>query len=119
MTLSTLEFTRRWALHVLPAGFTKTRHFGGWSNRRREAYLDRCLRLLDAHEVPLSEDADAFDPSSWESSSDSECRCPEFGGPLELVDMEGRPPWRDTLESHKFDVHRISLKSLQVLCLSG
>jgi len=37
ITLSTLEFTRRWALQVLPAGFTKTRHFGGWSNCRREA----------------------------------------------------------------------------------
>ncbi|MCO6455901.1 MAG: transposase [Pirellulaceae bacterium] len=29
LVLTSLEFTRRRALHVLPAGFSKTRTFGG------------------------------------------------------------------------------------------
>jgi hypothetical protein len=32
LTLSVEEFTRRWSLHVLPKGYTKTRRWGGWSN---------------------------------------------------------------------------------------
>ena len=26
------EFVRRWCLHILPKGYTKTRRFGGYSN---------------------------------------------------------------------------------------
>ncbi|NJN05407.1 MAG: IS91 family transposase, partial [Rhodobacteraceae bacterium] len=29
------EFVRRWSLHVLPRGYTKTRYFGGYGNRLR------------------------------------------------------------------------------------
>ncbi len=54
MTLPTVEFTRRWSLHVLPKGYTKTRRYGGWSNGRREAYLEQCSKQLDAIDVPLS-----------------------------------------------------------------
>jgi Putative transposase len=32
VSLSTLEFIRRWTLHILPKGFTKVRCYGGWSN---------------------------------------------------------------------------------------
>jgi len=100
LTMSALEFTRRWALHVLPAGFTKTRHFGGWSNRQRGDYLERCARLLDAADAPLSDDADRFEPSEWESADeDHDCRCPACGGKLQLVRMETRRSWRDILHS--------------------
>jgi hypothetical protein len=46
MTLSALEFVRRWAQHVLPRGFVKIRHYGLLANRHREAKLARCRRLL-------------------------------------------------------------------------
>ena len=32
------EFVRRWALHILPKGYTKTRRFGGFSNYHRKRY---------------------------------------------------------------------------------
>ncbi len=99
VTISTLEFTRRWALHVLPARFTKTRHFGGWSNRRREAYLDLCVRLLDGSDVPLAADASEFDPSEWEQSPDTNDRCPACGGLMQLVTLEDKPSWREVMRS--------------------
>jgi hypothetical protein len=45
-TLRGAEFTRRWALHILPKGFVKSRCFGGFSCRHRRTYLDRCRALL-------------------------------------------------------------------------
>lgn len=44
--LTTVEFVRRWCLHVLPHGFTKSRRFGGWSNRHREFYLEKCRKCI-------------------------------------------------------------------------
>ena len=62
VTLPIEEFTRRWSLHILPKGYTKTRRFGGWSNRRRDRYLERCAILLEATSVPFSACATEFDP---------------------------------------------------------
>ena len=45
--LSGVEFTRRWALHILPQRFVKSRCFGGFSCQNRAAYLRRCRTLLD------------------------------------------------------------------------
>lgn len=44
MTLSAHEFIRRWLLHVLPAGFTRVRHYGFLSGAARKAF--RRLRFL-------------------------------------------------------------------------
>jgi Putative transposase len=46
LTLSVVEFVRRWVQHVLPRGFVKIRHYGLLANRHREAKLARCRRLL-------------------------------------------------------------------------
>ena len=46
LTLSAVEFLRRWVQHVLPRGFVKIRHYGLLCNRRREEYLHVCRRLL-------------------------------------------------------------------------
>jgi len=40
MTVSGVEFVRRWSLHILPKGFTKTGRYGGYSNRHRQRYFD-------------------------------------------------------------------------------
>lgn len=119
VTLSALEFTRRWALHVLPAGFTKTRHYGGWSNRRRDAYLHQCVRLLDAADVPWSEGADDFEPSNWDGAGDSECRCPDCGGPLQLVAEAHRPSWREILFSPLATTGAFPAERLRLPCPGG
>lgn len=46
VTLSTVEFTRRWCLHIQPDQLTKTRYFGGWCSRKRTQYQLRCRELL-------------------------------------------------------------------------
>lgn len=48
MTLDTVEFTRRFLLHVLPSGFVRIRHYGFLANRYRRERLDLCRRLLAA-----------------------------------------------------------------------
>ena len=45
-TLPGAEFTRRWAMHILPKGFVKSRCFGGFSCRHRKTYLGSCRQLL-------------------------------------------------------------------------
>ena len=46
MTLSGVEFLRRFVQHVLPKGFVKVRHYGLVANRTRDARLALCRRLL-------------------------------------------------------------------------
>jgi hypothetical protein len=46
MTLDALEFLRRFVQHVLPAGFTKIRHYGLLANRFRTERLSLARRLL-------------------------------------------------------------------------
>ena len=46
MTLSSDEFLRRFAQHILPKGFMKIRHYGLLASRRRRGNLETCRRLL-------------------------------------------------------------------------
>ena len=46
MTLSGVEFLRRFVQHVLPKGFVKVRHYGLVANRNRDERLAQCRRLL-------------------------------------------------------------------------
>jgi len=48
--LSGVEFTRRWAMHILPQGFTKSRRYGGFSGRLCRDYLSRCRASLASNE---------------------------------------------------------------------
>lgn len=46
MKLSTVEFIRRFLMHVLPKGFVKIRHYGILSNRSKGKKLAICKNLL-------------------------------------------------------------------------
>jgi hypothetical protein len=46
MTLDTVEFLRRFLLHVLPTGFMRIRYYGFLANRHRAEKLQRARRLL-------------------------------------------------------------------------
>ena len=54
MTLSAVEFTRRFLLHVLPRGFVRIRHYGFLANRLRQEKLALCKRLLGERRDPLT-----------------------------------------------------------------
>ena len=46
MTLTAIEFLRRFFLHVLPKGFVRIRHFGFLANRHRTSRLALCRSLI-------------------------------------------------------------------------
>ena len=46
MTLSTSEFIRRFAQHILPKGFTKIRTYGYLSNRNRHSRVNKVLKKM-------------------------------------------------------------------------
>ena len=103
-TLSGPEFVRRWSLHILPKGYTKTRRFGGYSNRHQERYIAECEELLSARGlVSLQSDAitdatrEIAEPS--ESSSQSEPNCPACHIRMRLIANLCRPSWRLILHS--------------------
>ena len=56
MTLTAVEFIRRFLLHVLPNGFQRIRYYGFLGNRHREEKLTVCRRLLG---MPVAESAES------------------------------------------------------------
>jgi len=46
MTLDTVEFTRRFLLHVLPKGFMRIRHYGFLSNALRKKSMAHCSQIF-------------------------------------------------------------------------
>ena len=86
-TLPGVEFTRRWALHILPKGFVKSRCFGGFSYRHRKAYLSRCRALLGG-ECPAPEPAET-PPEELQPTR----VCPKCQTPLECLSHVERPGW--------------------------
>ena len=46
MTLSAVEFLRRFLLHVLPRGFVRIRHYGFLANTHRQEKLELCRKLI-------------------------------------------------------------------------
>src|SRR5439155_21422805 len=60
ITLTALEFIRRFLMHVLPAGFHRIRYYGFLGNRIRRDTLARCRDLLQMPTVaPAGERARA------------------------------------------------------------
>ena len=73
MTLDTVEFVRRFCLHVLPERFVKIRHYGLLGNRQRRARLACARELLGASPPPPpAETAAAQDPRP----EPARARCP-------------------------------------------
>lgn len=80
MTLTGVEFLRRFLLHLLPKRFVRIRHFGLLANRVRKAKLRRCRELLAAPKpptVPSEHAPDAPHPATTED--DAVRRCPTCG----------------------------------------
>jgi hypothetical protein len=91
-TLSATEFVRRWSLHILPKGFTKTRCYGGFSCRHRGEYLQRCRELL---RIAAAEASPAASPPATTAAAEPTVDCPHCPGKLIAVQFTARPSWRD------------------------
>ena len=80
MTLSAVEFIRRFLLHVLPRGFVKIRYYGFMANRFRQSKLAECRQLLgvktsDSEPTETTCNDESNQPSHSEDES-SQHRCP-------------------------------------------
>ena len=97
-----VEFVRRWTMHILPKGYTKTRRFGGYSNHHRKRYMTACRELL-----PTGEPAPETLPAIPIAAGVQEYRCPKCeslltgtsstGTLLTLTSRTDRPGWQTVM----------------------
>ena len=88
------EFVRRWALHILPKGYTKTRRYGGYSNHHRQRYMTECQKLLATGEPSQETESTtsvAADPQQY--------RCPNCESLLACTHSTERPGWSTVMSS--------------------
>jgi len=94
VSVSGVEFVRRWSLHILPKGLTKTRCYGGYSNHHRKRYLEECGRLLSIG------DTAADNPSTETPDEDrSDHLCPKCESIMTCVGGTDRPGWKVVMSS--------------------
>jgi ribosomal protein L37AE/L43A len=95
MTLTTVEFVRRFLMHVLPSGFVRVRHYGLLANRHRREKLARCRELLDTAVTPPSDTAptepDPATPPGHETTVAPTRVCPRCGAGRMVVVAEFPP----------------------------
>lgn len=92
--LTGIEFTRRWSLHILPKGFTKSRGYGGYSSARRTGFISLCKLLQPL--TPAVEDQSAVGAADSLVADEAEVRCcAKCQQPLQLICETRRPSWRD------------------------
>lgn len=97
------EFVRRWSLHILPKGYTKTRRFGGYWNCRREKYMATCRELLTAVDVESSAPdvmavSNPADPIAESETNTSPC-CPKCQTKMRRIGVEPKRGWRIVMKS--------------------
>ena len=86
--LSGRQFVRNWSQHILPAGFTKVRCYGGYHNTRRRSYLAQCRELLGIATAEAEPPAPELSASSTESPP-----CPRCERPMIVVEEIPRRSW--------------------------
>ncbi len=122
-----VEFVRRWAMHILPKGCTKTRRFGGYSNRHQSRYIADCQKLLldqerlrgerqlrdqellrDSETVQqtLPANLDTAKPDTVQADTPSDesppgHRCPNCEALLTIVCSETRPGWQTVMSDSR------------------
>jgi len=86
MTLTTLEFIRRFLIHVLPRGQHRIRHYGFFGNGNRAANIARIRQLLGAKtpDHQHSDDTDTDDTDNLPRTLALPCPC--CGGQLIIID---------------------------------
>jgi len=87
MTLTAVEFLRRFLLHRLPSHFVRIRHFGFLANRHRAEKLAHCRELLGVRvsEAPAEEVAEATVNRELPQEHDSRL-CPACGGRMRTIE---------------------------------
>ena len=87
MQLEAVEFLRRFALHVMPRGFNRIRHYGLLANRSKRALLAQARAALDAPAPVLVATASESVAAFWQRIAGLDIeRCPHcHRGSLRVV----------------------------------
>jgi hypothetical protein len=79
ITLTAIEFIKRFMMHILPSGFCKIRYFGILSQRNLKSRLQDCFSLFDADTYfPVYEGLPALEIFKSLTGMESFC-CPKCG----------------------------------------
>ena len=86
MTLTAVEFIRRFMLHILPKGFMRIRSFGLFANRGRTERIARCKRLLGVLHASFEEKVIPWWQSVLVRTGKNPLQCPRCKtGMLQLI----------------------------------
>lgn len=91
MTLSGVEFLRRFVDHILPKGFMRIRYYGLLSNPQRGKQLARCRELLACEDRPVEERVRESEDEAAEPSRDETQRLCSHCGAGGLLCVESMP----------------------------
>jgi len=83
------EFVRRWTMHILPKGYTRSRAYGGYHGSKRTVYLDRCRELLE-----IAVDAPATTDDRLDDGEASGPTCPRCEIAMRCIIRQSRPSWK-------------------------
>jgi len=95
------EFVRRWAMHILPKGYTRSRQFGGYHGSKRAEYLNCCRELL-AKSLPAVANALTERPVS-PSTEPAPPHCPRCDLPMHCLNQQRRPSWKFIFDRSIYD----------------
>ena len=94
-TLPGHEFVRRWSMHILPKGYTRSRSYGSFHGGKRQDYIARCCQLLG---VVSESDDDSTMPAHDEGTALSLPKCVHCKIPMSCIAAADRPSWREIFE---------------------
>lgn len=85
------EFVRRWSMHILPKGYTRSRSYGGFHGTKRKDYLQCCRELLGI--TPNDDTSDLIELPEPTLPTCARCEVP-----MTCIEQKPRPSWRDIFE---------------------
>jgi hypothetical protein len=91
--LSGKEFVRRWSMHILPKGYTRSRRFGGYHGSKRQTYQSLCGKLLVTPDPPPPPS-----PDPTECIEPTQLVCPRCDVPMECIEYRPRPSWKEIFD---------------------
>lgn len=112
VSLSGHEFLRRWSLHILPKGFTKTRCYGGYHGTVRATYLEQCRGWLSPTALPPDEAAgpdQCSEPKAPQPSEATLPKCPRCQSPMECIQAHARPSWKEVFHRRSYATRNMVL----------
>jgi hypothetical protein len=95
------EFVRRWSMHILPKGYTRSRCCGGFHGSKRKSYLSRCRELLTMAGPTSADPEAAASPEAIERPERMQTtvpNCPRCEIAMCCIQKHPRPSWKEVFK---------------------